>query len=683
MKLLPALFNRSLLLLAAISLLGCRKEEPVAAAEAPREQPASEAAQPPESAEVPGAEMAAREPMGAVDTASKPPLEELELAAPPSGPADEDEEEDPEERKDYWAKIAFTMANFEEVREYVKTYYIDGNVDEQRAYVEAASFVIGELDPPRVLIPEAFYNARKGLPEEEGDLDGKTYKIDKGDPFVVLIPVEKDEAARKEEAKKRKKLTDDEIRKKRDEYNARRELLEKEWSKIPFDRKRLDGVLDHVRGAIKGTKQESEAKGDPMKSFYLAAAQGYLYALDPHSSLVSAEAWDESTKSTTDSSFEGIGAVLTQQNEETLVESPLDGRPAATAGVRAGDKIVKVDGKDVTGLPLHKVVKRIRGPRGTVVKLSVIREGEPDEKLFEITRAQIEMKNVSGRLLEPHHPGIAYVKVMGFVPDTATDIEKKLEELSEENAKLHDGAPLRGLIFDLRNNSGGLLAQGVHVSDLFLESGVIVEVRSRTKREEAYRARADGNYDLPLIVLVNDGSASASEIVASAIQDNGRGLVVGDRTFGKASVQTLFTPILRKDYYIKLTIARYFGPSGRTLQVTGVEPDFYVSPEIGKPMPVGFREENLSHILKPLDTNYTKPQTALVEKVKSCAELRGVAEKIHQNDPRPQIKFDHQLMKAADYMECFGDTVKTGALERGSAVTKPTGVMAAPPAEPR
>lgn len=611
-------------------------------------------------------------------TGDSPTDDAPEVAAPPK---DEDEDdEDPEARKDYWEKIPFTEANFEEVREYVKTYYIEGEIDEARAYIEAASFALAELDPPREFLPVSFYEARKADPKEEGALDGKTYQLSKDDPYLLLIPKEMDEAKLKERAKKR--LSDDEIRQKREEFDARRVALEKDWDKISFGQKEFELVMQHIKDELKdpshpprakdddkdkakSKSKEKKAPADPMKMFYVAAAQGYLYSLDPHSSLVSAEAWDESTKQTTDNSFEGIGAILTQRNDETIVESPLDGRPAATAGVRSGDKIVKVDDVEVTGLPLHKVVKRIRGPRGTTVTLTVLREGEPDEKVFKIQRAHIEQKNVSGRLLEPHHPGIGYIKVNGFVQDTAEHIEAMFKKLNAENAALHDGAPLRGLIFDLRNNSGGLLAQGVQVADLFLESGSIVEVRSRTKREEAYRAHADGTLDIPLIMLVNDGSASASEIVASAIQDNARGLIVGDRTFGKASVQTLFTPILRKDYYIKLTIARYFAPSGRTLQVTGVEPDFVVPPDVGGKMPLGFREENLSHFLKPIDEGYKKPKQATADKVAACADVSGVAEKIHANDPKPAVKFDYQLMRAADLMECYVEVMApSGAAQK-------------------
>ena len=557
--------------------------------------------------------------------------------------ADDDEDED---GKDYWARINFTPDNFDEVREYVKTYYIEEKVDERRAFIEAASFALLAMDKPRQLLPETFYKARKGHPEEEGGLDGKTYKLRPEDPFLVhILPDKKDK-----KKEKRKRLTDEEILTYRKKALARRHLLEESWNGIPFDDTRVRAVLKHIEQKTKGEKVKKGVAGGRMKKYVVAAAQGYLWSLDPHSSLISQEAWEEATRDTTDGSFEGIGAILTTRGDNTIVESPLEGRPAHKAGLRAGDVILKVDDKEIVGMPLHKVVKRIRGPKGKAVALTIRREGEPEDKVVTIVRAHIDIKNVTGKLV-PHHKDLGYVKLTGFVPTSMDELEKKFRELEKKAV----GGKLRGLIFDLRNNSGGLLQQGVKIADFFVPSGTIVTVKNRMRRDEVYRAHRTGTELLPLIVLVNDGSASASEIVASAIQDNGRGLLVGDRTFGKASVQTLFSPILRKDYYIKLTIARYYSPSGRTIQVVGVNPDLPVPPTVGGKMPVGFREENLSHYLKPIDSSYRSPNAEVTKQVAECAKKRGIAERIHAADPNPQVKFDYQLMRAADYLECYID----------------------------
>jgi C-terminal peptidase prc len=398
------------------------------------------------------------------------------------------------------------------------------------------------------------------------------------------------------------------------------------------------------------------------KELWLAAAQGYLRALDPHSSVISEKAWEKSTKETTDASFEGIGAVLTKRDDNIIVESPIEGQPAFHAGVRAGDIIVKVDDKSVVGMELQPVVKRIKGKKGTKVVLTLRREGEPEDIEIGIVRDRIEMLNVEAKLIR-HHRDLGYVKLTGFVSSSYDSVREAIDRLESQTST----GKLRGLVLDLRRNSGGLLEQAVKISDMFLPNGTIVSVRDRLRggSDKVYTAHQRDTYEMPLIVLVNDGSASASEIVAGAIQDNGRGLVVGERTFGKASVQTLFNPRTHREYYIKLTVARYYAPSGRTIQVLGIQPDIEVAPEVGKPMPLGFREEDLGNHLGAIETEYAPVNAQKVEAVKACAEKRSIAEKIHQADPNPQLRFDYQLFKAADYLECLVDL---DAVAHGKAV---------------
>jgi C-terminal peptidase prc len=349
----------------------------------------------------------------------------------------------------------------------------------------------------------------------------------------------------------------------------------------------------------------------------------------------------------------------------TFVESPIAGQPAEKAGVWAGDEIVKVDGKSTVDLPLDDVVAMIRGKSGTVVKLTVLREGVNGEIEIPVYRAPIKVTNVEGRLLE-HHPCIAWVKLTGFIDTSFDELKAKILELDGE---CKEGGGLRGLVFDLRNNSGGLLTQGVRISDLFLETGRIVTVKNRRRagglfafmepQDEVYTAKKKGTLMVPMVVLVNDGSASAAEIVASALQDNGRALIVGERTFGKASVQTLINPMKGEGYYVKLTIARYYGPSGRTLQVVGVMPDVEVPPDPGATkMPLGFREEDLSNHLAELDHDYVSANRAVTDEIRPCVEKRGIAERIVKDDPRPQIRFDMQLFRGADYLECLIDEVQ-------------------------
>lgn len=564
-----------------------------------------------------------------------------------------DDEEEGEDK--YWDGVDFGMEQLDEMLEFITQEYIEEKVDESRAYVSAINFALSQLEPAHEMLPMAYY------------------KRHKDDPEVVLKDEDRDELTLK----------------RRDYFRARSEELQDDWKGLKFGRKDFQTLMKSIeKRAQRGEKKVSSSR------LWLAAAQGYLYALDPHSSLVSKKAWEESTRDTQDSSFDGIGALLTQRFEpsktlrnrlkgktkrldefdslllvelkeedklrrRTFVESPMSGQPAEKAGVWAGDEIIKVDGVSVIDMPLDKVVGMIRGKGGTEVRLTVLREGVPGEIELGVTRAHIRVTNVEGKPVDSH-PCIGYVKLTGFIETSYSDLAAEIESLQE---KCGEGGGLRGLVFDLRNNSGGLLSQGVKIANLFVAKGKIVTVKNRRKRsflglmdeDEVYQAQAKGTLALPLVVLVNDGSASASEIVASALQDNQRGLIVGERTFGKASVQTLINPFRGKGYYIKLTIARYYSPSDRTLQVVGVNPDVTVAPEIGGKMPLGFREEDLSNHLPKIDSAYDSANRELVGELKDCVAKRGTAKRIFKDNPHPQIKFDHQLYVAADYLECLID----------------------------
>ncbi len=386
---------------------------------------------------------------------------------------------------------------------------------------------------------------------------------------------------------------------------------------------------------------------------WIAAAQGYLSALDPHSTIISKEAWQDSTDEIRDASFEGVGALLTQRYDDIIVESPIDGQPAALAGLRAGDIIVKVDGRDVRGKPLTKVVKLIRGPKGTRVVLTVQRVGVPNDLDISIVRSYIAIKNVTPSLLGPEHPEFGLIKVRGFIQGTAKEMREAIAALEGQSVT----GRLRGLVLDLRNNSGGLLQEAVRMADVFLPRGAVVSVRSRSSEDETHRAEMGGDVLLPLIVLVDDGSASAAEIVASALQENHRAIILGDRTFGKATVQSLLPPVLGEGYFVKLTVARYYSPSDHTLQVHGVKPDVEVPPDVGGKMPLGFREENLYDHLPEVPTRPAPGNAGLVGILKSCVEATSVAEKVQAANPNPVIKFDYPLYKAGDYLECLAARV--------------------------
>lgn len=600
------------------------------------------------------------------------------------------EDDEDAEDTDHWKNVQFDVTNFDEVLDYVATYYIDGSVDKKRPWIEAANFALMSLEPAEELLPASFFQARKGIAEEEGRLDGKTEPFLCGGvpmPDVVLHHLPTDEYLKAHRTQKRgHRLSNDEVQVLRDRQKARNLAYNEAWKPIALGRPQFECVMTYVQQNIlawqtknpdkvaaakaaaekpaktdKTPKADTAAKAAKLKSdedkrlppdlnrAWLAAASGYLYALDPHSAVIARAAWDESTRQTQDNSFEGIGAVLTQRDDQTIVENPMEGRPAWKAGVKAGDIIHKVDGVDVTGWMLGKVVKLIRGPKQTKVVLTITREAEPEAKDYAITREAIDIKNVDGKLL-PDYPGVAHIKMNGFIPHSTRDLRDMIDKLRKEAP----GGQLTGMILDLRNNSGGLLNKAIEIADMFLTQGRIVSVKSRKRTEEVHDATSSSSdYRMPLVVLVNDSSASASEIVASAIQDNARGLVVGLRTFGKASVQTLFEPALHQDYYIKLTVARYYAPNGTTIQVVGVTPDVVAAPEVDGKIPVGFREENLNNHLVPIENTAKSPFLPMMPGLTKCVEASGQAEKIAKHEPKPQIHPDFEMLKAADYLTCL------------------------------
>jgi C-terminal peptidase prc len=555
--------------------------------------------------------------------------------SPVPAPATDDEDDEVEE-KEYWKDVDFGPDDFAEVRRFVSLFYIDPGFDKRLAWIFAANGALRSLPTPWEMLPADHWTRKRATDDFRKRYTGKSARLRASDPFVL---VEADKTFRETPAGRA--LSPKDVAAKKKEMKQRQRELDQAFARMAFSEADFKRVVAWV------TERHREAEtGFRPTELYVAAAQGYLASLDPHSTVVSAKAWDESTKATADGSFEGIGAVLMQRGDETIVETPMEDQPAFKAGVRAGDVIVAVDGRPVGGLPLHRVVKRIRGAKDTPVVLTLRRLGEPADLDVTIVRGHIQVRNVQARMLK-EHPDLGYVKVTGFVATTRQAIRDAIADLVAQTR----GGRLRGLLLDLRNNSGGLLQESVDIADDFLEKGVIVSVRNPSDRDEKYEA-TEGAYDFPVVVLVDSGSASAAEILASAIQENGRGLVVGDRTFGKASVQTLMNPLLRRDYYIKLTVARYYAPSGRTLQVTGVIPDIPVPASLDEEPYPPFREEDLSHHLSRLSPDYEPPNKAWVERVKACERTRGIADTVARSRSGGAVKVDYALWKAADYLEC-------------------------------
>ena len=293
------------------------------------------------------------------------------------------------------------------------------------------------------------------------------------------------------------------------------------------------------------------------------AIRGMVAALDPHSAYLDSQEFDEIRLSTM-GSYPGVGIEVAAGGGMVKILRPIDGSPAQRAGLRAGDQIVRIDGTDI-GADLAGAIARMRGASGSVVQLSVRRDGSPELLEFALRREQVEVHSVLAESLEP---GFGYVRITTFSETTAQDVARAISRLKRDN---HSG--IQGLLLDLRNNPGGVLEAGVAVADDFLSSGVIVTADGRTPEA---RFRMDASHgDLingaPLVVLVNAASASASEIVAGALKDHGRALLVGRKTYGKGSVQTVLP--LARGGAVKLTTSRYFTPSGASIHGKGIVPD--------------------------------------------------------------------------------------------------------------
>ena len=297
------------------------------------------------------------------------------------------------------------------------------------------------------------------------------------------------------------------------------------------------------------------------------ALKGLLPELDAHSSYLDKKAYKELKISTT-GEFGGLGIVVGMRNGVLTIISPIDDTPAYKAGLKAGDIILKINDKATIDMSLDEAVNLMRGKPGTKITLTIVRKGQKPFKVT-ITRAIIKVKSVKAKDLE-NYPEIKYVRISSFDKNVVSSLKKVLANLSKENKK--------GIIIDLRNNPGGLLNQAVGTLDLFIDKGVLVSQKGRVKSEnETYYAHSMGTYkNIPIVVLVNGGSASASEIVSGGLQDHKRAVIVGEKTFGKGSVQAILP--VNKDEAIRLTVARYYLPSGRTIQAKGVTPDIIVHP---------------------------------------------------------------------------------------------------------
>lgn len=365
------------------------------------------------------------------------------------------------------------------------------------------------------------------------------------------------------------------------------------------------------------------------KKLIESAINGMLVSLDPHSSYLDTQSFkymNEQTKG----KFGGLGIEVTMESGVVKVVSPIDDTPASKAGIKPGDYITHIDGEQVIGMSLNDAVDKMRGKIGSKVKLTVRRVNEKPLE-FVLKREEIKIQSVKSEI---KGKDVAYIRITSFSEDTDKMVEKALKKAQD---KLKNN--LKGVVIDVRNNPGGLLDQAVNISDLFLEQGEIVSTRSKNVEDTVkYNAKpGDIAKNLPIVVLVNDGSASASEIVAGALQDHKRAVVVGEKTFGKGSVQTVIP--LGKYGAMRLTTARYYTPSGRSIQATGIVPDIEVKPAKVEELDSGISFSEAEY------GNALKNETEEGKKAKAKTQTKETED--------ADLKKDYQLFRAVDLVKAL------------------------------
>jgi len=394
-----------------------------------------------------------------------------------------------------------------------------------------------------------------------------------------------------------------------------------------------------------------------VKKLIYGGIKGMLQELDPHSAFLDPNDYKEMKESTT-GEFGGVGIEITKKDNIITVISPIEDTPAWTAGLKSMDKIIKINDESTAEMELQAAVSKMRGASGTKVKLTILREGKQKPIDFVIIRKIIKIVSVKSMMLPDDY---AYLRISTFNESTVTDLKKALTKLEKE-AK---SKKINGIMLDLRNNPGGLLDQAIGVSDLFLSKGIIVSVQGRDKDKKIVEyAKANNIMSevVPMVVLVNQASASASEIVAGALQDNKRAVVIGQKTFGKGSVQTLVE--LDDKSAIKYTIALYYTPSGRSIQAKGIEPDvtiLSIDPQVMQDEQMieddtkqKYGEAKLKGHFEVNSENKIDEPKSILDKIYDRAE-KGLNKKLKGQDLKKvvDISYDYQAGMAYNYLKVY------------------------------
>lgn len=398
--------------------------------------------------------------------------------------------------------------------------------------------------------------------------------------------------------------------------------------------KRFSQVLDIV--------ERYYVKDTPRKDLINGAIKGMLQGLDPHSTFMSPEEYKEMQETTTGEFF-GVGIEISMENNQVIVVTPIEDTPAFRAGVQSGDIILSINGQPTQELSLQEVVTRIRGPKGSPVELNLLRTDSKTPQSISIVRDAIPLVSVKSKVLED---GYQWIRLTRFSDRTTQELTEALAEASKK-------APLKGIVLDLRNNPGGLLDQAVSVSDAFLKSGNIVSIRGRQDASVREFKATDKKTDItvPMVVLVNAGSASASEIVAGALRDQKRALILGERTFGKGSVQNIIP--LSDGSGLKITIALYYTPNGSSIQAEGIVPDLEIPFEApradDKKTPRQMlREKDLNRHLEKGNAEAAKKTDAPATKAGKDASSAAAKNNM---DVKEQLEKDNQLRMALQFVK--------------------------------
>ncbi len=413
------------------------------------------------------------------------------------------------------------------------------------------------------------------------------------------------------------------------------------------------------------------------KELIYGAIKGMLETLDPHSNFLPPDVFKD-MKVDTSGKFGGLGIEIGMKDNVLTVISPIEDTPAWRAGLKPNDRIVKISGESTKGMTLVEAVSKMRGKKGTAVTLSVYRDGFEQIKDISITRDIIKIQSVKHEVLEPQ---FGYVRLSSFNENAAADVKKAIEKIEAKGQKL------RGLVFDMRMNPGGLLDQAVEVSSLFIDEGVIVSTigRNKDQKEVKYARKGNARKDFPVAILVNSSTASAAEIVAGALQDHKRAIIMGQPTFGKGSVQTVIE--LGTDLGLKLTIARYYTPSGRSIQEKGVMPDIQLDeydPKLlaeAKRKTEAFREKDLKGHMANTDEDgpgkekgeFKKEELETLAKKKDAKDSKD--DKKKEEDEMAPLKFnpkeDYQVQEALNYLKSY-EIFKKLTVDDGSTPLKKT-----------